>query len=660
LSKRLHNLFFFFAVCISTLSYGSTTVTTSVSSPANGSTATTSSVHVAATATSQQRITGWYIYSDNVAVYNTTASAINTNINLPTGTHTLTFRAWNNTGAYGSSNVRVTVAASTSIGVSISPASAALYTGVSQQFTASVSGTTNTAATWWVNGVQGGNSTVGTVTAGGLYTAPAAVPSGGSVTIAAKSAADSSKSASAPISILAQSGKVSISISPTSASVQAGNSQQFTGTVTGTTTTSVVWQVNGVQGGSSSHGTISSSGVFTAAACPSSTAVTVTARSYYDSTAFANAAVSLTAGTSASGQLYVSKSGSDSNDGSACRPWLTIQHALNAATAGKTIHVGPGTYTENSLTWNNSGSSTARIRLVSDQQWGAKIRSSSSYTVFRINGSYVDLAGFDVAGDPNSCLGVANWGSNTRIFGNNVHNIPANVSVCGTNGGAGIVNADYADSNGDIIGNTVHDMGSYPTEDQRVHGIYSSNNGGHIMNNVVFHCAGFGIHLWHAAKNATISNNTVFKNVYGGIYIGNGDSPGGTYASNMTVTNNIVIDNVTWGIIEYGAIGAGNRYLNNIIHGNNSSGRGGNISIKTASGSTQSGTILTDATPLFVNYTGDATGDYHLRSGAYAIGAGTSTGAPTYDIQGGSRSSNGVWDIGAYEYGAVPTLWPWL
>jgi len=44
--------------------------------------------------------------------------------------------------------------------------------------------------------------------------------------------------------------------------------------------------------------------------------------------------------------LYVSKNGSDSNDGSINRPFLTIKTALATSTAGTSVHVAPGTYTE--------------------------------------------------------------------------------------------------------------------------------------------------------------------------------------------------------------------------------------------------------------------------------------------------------------------------
>ena len=54
-----------------------------------------------------------------------------------------------------------------------------------QQFTATVTNTTDTAVTWQVNGVTGGNATVGTINSSGLYTAPAVIPNPASVTITA-------------------------------------------------------------------------------------------------------------------------------------------------------------------------------------------------------------------------------------------------------------------------------------------------------------------------------------------------------------------------------------------------------------------------------------------------------------------------------------------
>jgi hypothetical protein len=68
-----------------------------------------------------------------------------------------------------------------------------------EQFTATVIGSMNTSVTWTVDDVSGGNATVGTISASGLYTPPATP---GNHTIKATSAADTAKSASAGIAVV--------------------------------------------------------------------------------------------------------------------------------------------------------------------------------------------------------------------------------------------------------------------------------------------------------------------------------------------------------------------------------------------------------------------------------------------------------------------------
>jgi len=68
--------------------------------------------------------------------------------------------------------------------VEISGAPASLIAGTSASLTATVSNAPD-AVTWSVDGVVGGNATVGTVSAAGLYIAPATVPAGGNATVRA-------------------------------------------------------------------------------------------------------------------------------------------------------------------------------------------------------------------------------------------------------------------------------------------------------------------------------------------------------------------------------------------------------------------------------------------------------------------------------------------
>lgn len=80
--------------------------------------------------------------------------------------------------------------------ISVSPATASLAVGQTQQFAASVTSTINTAVTWSVDGVVGGNATVGTLSSTGLYQAPVA---SGTHQIMATSQEDATKSAQATV-----------------------------------------------------------------------------------------------------------------------------------------------------------------------------------------------------------------------------------------------------------------------------------------------------------------------------------------------------------------------------------------------------------------------------------------------------------------------------
>ena len=160
--------------------------------------------------------------------------------------------------------------ASTTPTVAISPTAASIAPSATEQFTATVGNTTNTAVTWTCSG--------GTVTSAGLYTAPATA---GTYTVKVTSAADTAVSATAPVTV-ATAG-VTLKISPTTASIVEKATEQFTATVSGSTNTSVTWTASG--------GTISTKGLFTA---PSKTGTfTVTATSVANTSVKASATVTV-------------------------------------------------------------------------------------------------------------------------------------------------------------------------------------------------------------------------------------------------------------------------------------------------------------------------------------------------------------------------------
>ena len=73
--------------------------------------------------------------------------------------------------------------------------------GSTTSFTATVANLANTAVTWQVGGIAGGNSTVGTITAAGVYTPPASIPAVNPVTVTAVSVASPATSGSAQLNI---------------------------------------------------------------------------------------------------------------------------------------------------------------------------------------------------------------------------------------------------------------------------------------------------------------------------------------------------------------------------------------------------------------------------------------------------------------------------
>jgi len=153
------------------------------------------------------------------------------------------------------------------ITVNVSPMTANVPTGGEQVFTASVTGAGGAASgiNWSVNGIAGGNATVGTIAATSattaMYTAPPVPPSPAAVTITATSVADTSKSASASVTITCAATN---SISPPSASVGLNQTQAYSASFCLAAGTSVVWDVNGIASGNATVGTIASTGPATA------------------------------------------------------------------------------------------------------------------------------------------------------------------------------------------------------------------------------------------------------------------------------------------------------------------------------------------------------------------------------------------------------------
>ncbi len=362
---------------------------------------------------------------------------------------------------------------------------------------------------------------------------------------------------------------------------------------------------------------------------------------------------------SGSVSYYVSPSGNDSNPGTQSQPFATISKAARVATPGTTVHLAPGTYNSSStIAIYPSGTSTSPITFISDVSYAAKIVSNDLSLVVDLEGSYIIFQGFDITDTSSTTYaGVRIAGSYNRVIGNYIHDIGTTNPSCPV-GDGGIYDAyQQGGHDNDQIGNIIARIG--PSGCTYIHGIYHANQGGHIVNNIIYGVSGYGIHCWHACTGVTIANNTIFNNGAGGhgdgIIYGAGDAPGGVVCDNMVVTNNIVYNNGRYGIREYAypgqenMIGSHNLIANNDSHGNV---LGDFRTIYT----TPTNNILSN--PQFVNYQADGSGNYYLQPTSPAIGAGTSTGAPSTDFDGNTIPQGNGYDIGAYQYVVAATVTP--
>jgi hypothetical protein len=548
------------------------------------------------------------------------------------------------------STIALTIVAAPLVSVTVAPTSTSVKLGTTQQFTATLSGTTNTGTTWSVNGTVGGNSTYGTITSAGLYTAPATVPSG-AVSVTTTSNADSTKSASAVVTITpvnSNSGSVS---SPTFWPSPGTYSSAQVVTVASSTSGAVLcYTINGTTPTATTPGTCSNGmplingGTVT---IPSGlTLKAIGTKSGVTNSAATSGAYSITGAGTTYYVATAANGGSDSNPGTVTAPWATINHAGTVATAGQTVEVEDGIYNQTVTLQSHSGTSSSLITFESMNKWGAQIEptsttGNSSYSVYLAGVSYVAWKNFYVTGTPtnDSVIKMFTGAPNNYVIGNNVNSSGGSSSCIS---GSGIEVADnYETVRGNYIWNIGLTRGT--TRCNQQHGIYvTAGTGGWLQNNVIFEIwQGFAFHFnGNNLSNWTVTNNTVFND--GSTTNGDGggfilDCEGGTCAGNI-VNNNLFygIQYYTlWEVNDGGTVGT-NAYSNNLLYAS-------------------AGTIMVNGNPVnsvtshpeFTNYTGDQKGDYHLQSLSPAINAGTSVGAPSTDADGNPRSTSSE-VIGAY------------
>src|SRR5580704_12890720 len=102
--------------------------------------------------------------------------------------------------------------------LTISPTTADVRVGSTQTFVPSI---TNETLTWSVNGVAGGNATVGTISTSGVYTAPATLPSPDTITVSAAESSKTSVTGSSSVAVWNPIPQIT-GVSPAQSPVDAG------------------------------------------------------------------------------------------------------------------------------------------------------------------------------------------------------------------------------------------------------------------------------------------------------------------------------------------------------------------------------------------------------------------------------------------------------
>jgi len=496
--------------------------------------------------------------------------------------------------------------------VVITPKTAQIRVGDTQQFSVTVSGLPagnvggpTPGVTWSVNGVPGGNATLGSIDAKGFYTAPAILPNSTSFIVRATSVADTGSSGTAVVVL-----------------------QQLA-----VSSSTINYYVNAETGDDSYDGT----------------APTYTGGDVGPWLTLRRAGLTATAGATVhvadgiyriDGKIGSATSIETKNSGSP-NAWIT--YVSDNKWGAKIVNTNEINGPDN-IAWVVEGD----YQIVKDFDI-----SGGPYTGIFVDGNHVQLIGNHLH-DISSASCVAG----SFIYVNSPYQYVDSIGNVLHDGGMTPWPSDCSLWHGIYYGGV--------TKGPVQHG--------QISNNIIYRVSGYGIHFWHKVSHIDVLNNLIFSNVKGGIVIGASDGSTNDYFNvnnNMVIYNSNMIDrgpaSLGWGISQYvngGQIGPHNSYLNNLVYENHAAnGWGGSWSNQAERAYPTgmiSGTITAD--PLLVNYQNSpgvptivngrivfAGADYHPKPNSPAKNACDVKIAPPTDINGILRvAQNKSCDIGPY------------
>jgi hypothetical protein len=347
--------------------------------------------------------------------------------------------------------------------------------------------------------------------------------------------------------------------------------------------------------------------------------------------------IALVAMTASAATYYVAVDGKPENDGSAARPWPSVEYALSKVGGGHTIILKPGIYRGPvQIARQHAGTAAQPTVIKAEVKWQAVILGAEYHVISNADGcDWVTIDGFEVMG-----------GRYDGVKLNGDHNVARNCWVH-NNKAMGI--AMHNQKGGIIEYNLIEFNGGHVQFD---HGVYADGDGLTVRGNVVRHNASYGLHLYPSIKNSRIENNLVYGQVRRrGIIVVSPEGGGKNVVVNNTVVEDqpltlwngngeVVINNIL--VAEAGEVLSFDEGTENVLVDYN----------LCVPRSTRQGAHGLTGDPRFVDPT---KGVFWLREGSPAIGKGSAPHAPASDFWGRPRPQDKAPDLGAFTFEAVLT-----
>jgi hypothetical protein len=192
---------------------------------------------------------------------------------------------------------------------------------------------------------------------------------------------------------------------------------------------------------------------------------------------------------------YVATSGNDNNNGSISTPFRTVQRGVDALTAGDTLYLRGGTYTENVYKYNLGGTAQNLITISGYPSESVIINGNHAAPALLLYyGSNLVIENLTLTNGYHSPHG---WGYDTLLLSNNTNVRVNNIDVSGTDG--------LCDGGSAQI---MLDFSTYITiENSRIHDSNFQPNSGNTNCGGIGMMGGYGTGL----GNITIRNNTIYN-----------------------------------------------------------------------------------------------------------------------------------------------------